>query len=253
MKRLCNPLFYILLYTLPAFGQVNDNFSDGDYTQGTLWLADTGLFSVDSGWLCSQSKVPNHQFYITTASSLAINCTWEFTLGLGFNTSSTNYVDAVLMSDSARLTGNFNGYFIRIGGTADEISLYRKQNGTLTRLIDGADKRTNHAQNLLRIKITRDIDGLFNLWADTTGTGLSYASEGTVSDTTILSSAYLGFVIRQSTKAFHRKHKLDDILVQPIVPDTIPPYISKIKVLSPHQLEVTWNEPVMDVSRLLFT
>ncbi len=243
-------LFILLLgfANLVSISQVADSFSDGDFTANPTWTVNSASdFTVASGQLKSANTTTNSNFYISTTNTLATNCQWEFYTNLQFNTSSANYVDIYLLSDQANLlSASINGYFVRIGGTLDEICLF-KRNGTLgtaVKIIDGLDGTTNVSNNILKIKVTRSSANLFTLERDLTGTGSSYTAEGTITDATFSSTTAFGFFIQQSTASFTQKHIFDDVVVGPIIVDVTPPSISSTTVISNTQLDILFSEPV---------
>ena len=130
-----------LFYALVCDAQVSENFSDGDLTNSPVWTPDqAGNWTVVNGQLRSNSTLANSTFLITTPSAKALNAQWEFWINLQFNTSSANYVDVFLISEQSNLvSASNNGYFVRIGGTPDEISLYKISAGVATLLINGVD------------------------------------------------------------------------------------------------------------------
>jgi len=248
MKKICIILFSLFNASV-CFAQVTDNFTDGDLTNNPEWTPDNAAnWVVVSNQLRSNSAVASSSFYITTPSSRATNAQWEFWVNLQFNTSSANVVDVFLMADQANLTSaTLNGYFVRIGGTPDEISLYKIVNGTPALIINGTDGVTNESNNTVRIKVTRDADNLWTLQRDATG-GASYFTEGTATDNTILTSQFFGIRIQQSTASFFNKHFFDDIYAGEIILDTEPPVVQQVMVLNQYQLQVIFSEPVQTTS-----
>ena len=162
-------LKFILCFLLIApfsFAQVNDNFNDGDFTVNPIWSeGSVADFKDTLGMLRSNNLVASSSFYISTPSSLALDAQWEFFVNLKFATSSTNYVDIYLLADNANLTsGTLNGYFVRVGNTTDEIYLYKMVGGIPTKIIDGADGIvSSSSNNLIKIKVVRDVNNLFTL------------------------------------------------------------------------------------------
>lgn len=229
-----------------CYAQVLDNFSDGDLTNDPVWTPDNAAnWVVLSNQLRSNSATPSSGFYITTPSTRATQTQWEFWINLQFNTSSANYVDVFLTADQANLSSpTLNGYFIRIGGTPDEISLYRMVNGVAGILINGTDGITNLSNNTLRIKVTRDTDNLWTLQRDATG-GNSYVSEGTATDNTFTSSQFFGIRIQQSTASFFNRHFFDDIYVGEIIVDNTPPSILSTLVINPNHIQIVFDEPLL--------
>lgn len=227
--------------------QVTDGFSDGDYAANPVWTVGAPTdFTVTANQLKSANTTSNTSFYISTPNTLTSNCTWEFWINLQFATSGSNYVDAYLISNNPNLLAStINGYFVRIGNTSDDISLYKSTTGTQTILIDGVNTSVaSSSNNLIKIKVTRTSSNLFTLERDLTGTGSSYFTEGTITDATFSSSTTFGFVIKQSTASFFGKHVFDDINIATIVADVIPPTIVSSIVISNTQLDVLFNEPI---------
>ncbi|MFT3979331.1 MAG: lamin tail domain-containing protein [Ferruginibacter sp.] len=243
-----NVLLGILcLVCFTARAQFSDNFSDGDFTANPAWTGDAASFIVNSSFqLQSNNTTANSSFYLSTASTKAINAQWDFYCQLSFNTSSANYVDVYLTASAADLTQtNTTGYFVRIGNTDDEISLYRKDAGVAAvKIIDGANGTTNNSNNLLKIRVIRNASNQFTLLRDLTGTGNSYVSEGVVTDAAYTTSAAFGIWIRQSTSSFFQRHFFDDIQVQDYAPDVTPPAISSVTVTGANTLDLLFNEAI---------
>ncbi|HRJ30634.1 MAG TPA: lamin tail domain-containing protein [Cyclobacteriaceae bacterium] len=245
------PYKYLVVFLFIATGQVcfaqfSDNFSDGDYTQNPVWTPDDpNNWLVDNGRLRSNSSVASSSFWISTPSAKVTEAQWEFFINLQFNTSSANYVDVYLVSANQNLSapGN-NGYFVRIGGTPDEVSLYKIAGGTTSILINGTDGVTNFSNNVLRIKVVRDAAHVWTLSYDNTGTGNNYFEETSATDNTITTGNYFGIRITQSTSSFFNRHFFDDFYVGDIVQDTEPPLILSVNTLTVNALDVFFNERI---------
>lgn len=233
---------FVFFSALVCSGQLVDDFSDGDFTNNPIWTPDLPTnWLVANSQLRSNSAVASSTFSISTPSAQAINAQWEFYVNLQFNTSSANFVDIYLTSSAANMA-NANGYFVRIGGTPDEISLYKSTTGVAAILINGIDGITNTSNNKLKIKITRDFNGLWALQRDVSGTGNTYVTEGTVSDNSFSTSSFFGIRITQSTASFFNKHFFDDFYVGNIILDTAPPVLNSISVISYTELDLLFNE-----------
>ena len=173
-------LFFLTLlsvFSFSSFAQLNDNFTDGDFTTNPTWSGDDSVFTVVSNQLRSNKVMTNSTFYLSTANTTATNCQWEFLVNLKFATSSTNYVDVYLSSDQSNLKSTtINGYFVRIGNTNDDVSLYKKTAGAGLILIDGLNGLiSSSSNNIVKIKVTRDNANVFTLFDDFGSTG-TYAS-----------------------------------------------------------------------------
>lgn len=238
----------MLFPALACVAQVTDDFSDGDLTNNPVWTPDAGAnWTIDNARLRSNSSTTNSSFFITTPSTKALNAQWEFWMNLQFNTSSTNYVDVYLTSDQSNLLSATNsGYFVRIGGTPDEVSLYKMISGTPTLLINGVDGITNSTNNTLRIKVIREGD-LWTLERDALG-GTNYFLEGSVIDNSFNSNNFFGIRIQQSTAGFFNRHFFDTIYAGEIILDTEAPILQQLQVTAINQLTLTFNEKVTAVS-----
>lgn len=227
--------------------QFSDNFTDGNFTSNPAWVGGTTDFIVNpSLQLQSDNMVANATFYLSTASTKATTAQWDFYTKLTFNTSSTNYVDVFLTASASDLNATATtGYFVRLGNTADEISLYRKDAGAgVTRIIDGLDGTLNTSNNTVSVRVIRNAANQWSLQRDLTGTASGYVTEGTVTDATFTTSAFFGISVRQSTASFFQRHFFDDIVVQNFVPDVTPPVITSATAISATQIDVLFNEAV---------
>ena len=242
---------FFVLNTPVATAQFTDDFSDGNYNLNPQWAGSTGDWLVNNAFqLQSSNTVANSSFYLSTASTLATIVQWELSVNLNFNTSSANYVDIFLTASASDLMlTTTSGYFVRIGNTDDEISLYRKaSSGAITKIIDGVNGITDKSNNTLRIKVARDAASQWTLLRDVTGTGNAYFRESSVTDATFTSSAYFGILVKQSTAGFFQRHFFDDIEVKPYIPDITPPVIQAITPVSANALDLLFNEPVEHTS-----
>jgi hypothetical protein len=239
MKRIKAVLFCLLSVTLHA--QINEHFSDGDFTSNPVWTGDSAHWRISGGMLSSNASATASSTYLATRSLINVNAEWEFLINLKFLTSSVNYTDFFLLSDSSNLSGNNDGYFVRIGNTTDEISLYRKDGNASVEIIDGADNRVGSSNNIFKIKISRDKNFRFTLWNDNSGTGSSYFTEGSCVDSTYKASGWLGVLIHYSASNI-QKFFFDDITADTIRPDTMPPSIDTVYALDSASVLVRLNE-----------
>jgi len=242
MKR-----FFILICMMTQFvanAQFTESFSDSNFTQDPVWIGNAGNWVVNTQQkLQSIYTVANSTFYLSTSNIKATDAQWEFSVQMAFNPSGVNYIDVYLTASDSNLSNlNSSGYFIRLGNTDDEISLYRKDTGVSIKIIDGTNGILNNSNNSIKIKIIRNINNEWFLLRDINTTG--FVPEGSVIDSNYLTSEYFGIVVKQSTSSFFQKHFFDDIVVADFVPDTIPPLIDSIIVCGQNKLDVLFNEPV---------
>ena len=224
----------LLLAMLPvaASAQFSENFDDGDIS----WQGMDTAFQVYQGMLRSRYAQPNSLFYLSRPSTLATGAEWTFFVHLDFTTSSQNYADVYLLADTCHLLApQLSGYFVRIGNTTHEVSLYRKPPGAApVKLIDGRDGVSDKP---LRIRVTRTTGGEWRLFTDG-------VQEGITKDTTYMSGRCFGLLSRQPTSGFFNRHYFDDIIVKPLEEDTIPPRILQMEAVSPREVLIRFSEPV---------
>ncbi len=246
----------LILLSISSNAQLTENFNDGDFSNNPSWSGNTADFTVNtSSQLQSNNTTANSNYFLSTPNTLSIIAEWEMYIQINFNPSSANYIDAYLISSNSDLTiaGN-TGYFVRVGNTDDEISLYRKDaGGSITKIIDGTDGILNSSNNVMKIKVTRDINNQWDLSRDLSGTGNSFTSEGFITDATYITSAFFGFFVKQSTASFFQKHFFDDIEIKNYVPDVTPPIILSATAISQTMTDVLYNEPVEIASAQLMS
>jgi hypothetical protein len=246
-KRLIVFVVSMLFAGSGLHAQFTENFSDGDFTANPAWVGGTADFMVNaSQQLQSNNMVANSGYWLSTASTKALTAQWEIWVQLTFNTSSANYVDIYLTASASDLNASTTtGYFVRLGGTDDEISLFRKDaNGSATKLIDGVNATLNTSSNTVKLKVTRNAANQWVLFRDLTGAGNSFTSEGAVTDATFTTSAFFGIIVRQSTASFFQRHFFDDIAVGNYVPDTTPPTLVSSNATTTNTLDLLFSEPL---------
>lgn len=242
---------WMMITGIVTNAQFSENFDDGNFINNPAWSGNTADFMVNSSLqLQSNDTIANSTFFLSTPNLLATAAQWELYIHIAFNPSAANYIDAYVTASDSNLTQTATtGYFVRVGATSDEISLYRKDaDGTNIKIIDGTDGILNKSDNVMKIKVIRDASGQWILLRDITGTGDSYSTEGSANDTTYTTSAYFGLLIKQSTSGFFKKHYFDDIVVSNYVPDNTPPVIQSVRPTSGSAAEVLFNEPVESAS-----
>ncbi|MBN2778282.1 MAG: lamin tail domain-containing protein [Bacteroidales bacterium] len=232
-----------IFLSFASFCQINDDFLDGDFTANPEWTGNTSEFIVNGSneLQLNGNSTEGGTSYLSTVSQSFYDAEWEFLVKFGFNPSSTNYCNVYLSSDQANMTNASMGYFVKIGNTADEVSLYRRDASGSTMIIDGIDKRLDMTNVNVRVKVTRDFDGNWTLMSDTLG-GTSYFTEGSVFDNTYLNSQHFGFeCIYTSTR--WDKFFFDDIIVSgdPYI-DTDAPVLLSHQIIDNQNIILTFNE-----------
>lgn len=249
--------FYLtfLLFVVKAlsFAQFTDDFTDGDFTTAPSWTGQTANFEVDGlNQLHLLAPAVSDTSYLSLPSAAINNATWEFYVSLDFNPSSSNLARIYLVADNPDLKQSLNGYFVMVGNTADEVSLYRQDGLSTTKIIDGTDGTVDMALVTVRVQVTRDAVGNWELLIDNTG-GSTFASEGTVFDNTYQSTGVFG-VHCKYTSTRSDKFYFDDFVVtgSPFV-DIVPPTLSSAIALSSTALDLYFSEDMDPVTAQTIT
>lgn len=207
MKRIIP--FLIVLLSTSAFAQVQDDFSDGDFTENPTWIGTTENFIVSDKQVRLNLNSETSTSYLATKSHSIKNAEWDGWFRINCATSSGNYSCFYLTAMSEKLYKT-KGYFVMIGNTEDEISLYRQDSTSATKIIDGIDKRLG-ATTRQMIKVTHDSLGVWKLYSKYE-TAQNYILEGSVVDTTYRVSNYTGFLCVNSASN-SAKYYFDSIRV----------------------------------------
>jgi hypothetical protein len=203
---------------------------------------DTSLYKIEDGQLklsATGSSSPAQLFF---ASDVVTKAVWQIHLEFDFNPSSSNYAEIFLMSDSASHEQISNGYFVRLGGSEDDIRLYKIEEDQKSILIDGPDNYLDLSGISLDLKATRDSLGNWNLFSK-----LDAAQEfdfvGNSFDNAIRKSSFFSIKCNfTSTRA--DKFRFDDIIIDGIpFPDIFSPEIDSLIVSGPDILSLVFNEP----------
>lgn len=242
----------VILLLYPIFFQaqifVNDSFSDGNLSANPPWLGETQKFEVNlSNQLQLNDLSAISPAYLLTSSNIINQATWEFWLRMEFAPSASNYGIVYLVSDNPNLTQNLNGYFVQIGGvsgTVDDVSLYRQDGSNSTKLIDGVDGTVGLDPVDVKIKVTKDSAGEWELFIDTSAAKNNYVSQGKATDLSHVQSSYFG-VLCTYTSTRSDKFFFDDIALQGVIfQDTVQPRIRSVAVIDSTTLSLTFSEKV---------
>lgn len=248
-------LFLMLLSVKLTFGQVSDDFSDGNFTANPTWVGAQSLFNVNAAKQLQSALSANAQSVaLSTVNVLANNVKWEFFVKMNFDPSATNQARIYLIADEQELNGSLNGYFIQIGesGNTDSYDLYKQTGTTLSKIVDGAAKNRADANSLLaRIRVTRDELGKWEVFTDITG-GTNFVLEGSATDNTFTTTDWFGISCKY-TATRSDGFIFDDFSVSELIPDTTPPALLSAKAIDEFTIEAVFSERLDNSSALLAT
>lgn len=247
-------LFISGLHSISSFSQLQDSFTDGDFTFNPTWSGTNENFVVSNGELQLNDIVPlATQSYLSVASSLSTlaDKEWKFKIKQTFSGSDSNQSRIYLTSDGAILqyTGSgsagVTGYFLKLGEalSGDVIRFYKDDGSSTTLLASGT---TNISTSFdIAVRVLRDDSGNWTITADP-ASGENYLTEATVNDNTYNSSDFFG-VVCNYTSSNSDNFFFDDIYVGDIQLDTTPPVVISTTATSEFNVDVQFSEAIDEV------
>lgn len=239
------------LAAIPLWGQIEDDFSDGDFTQNPSWTGDADKFTIDnypldaSNLMLRSSNEGAATYYLSTPNNLAVDTQWEYFVNPRFALSGANFFDVFLVADNADLTAVQNGYFLRYGRTQRDITFWKKTGGTDQLLIEGPPNQINSSSNNpVHTRVSRSQNGLWILETDQAGEG-NFQTLGILTDADHTTTEAFGFRIVQSgAQGPINNHWFDEVSVSPLPPDVSPPEVVSAQALSSTEVLLVFNEPL---------
>ena len=241
-------LFFVIigLVTPLSAQMLTNDFSNPDLSE---WIGDTAKFTVSEGQLQLNDTNPgsSNTSYISIAAPTSSNLTttWETWVQLDFAPSSSNFSRIYLTASSPDLSGNLNGYYLKIGGISgsdDAIELFRQDGSGSTLLLSGSTGAVGSAPALANINVTRTEAGLWQLQVDYSG-GLDFQFEGEASDDTYPMGNYFGYYCRYSASRANA-FSFDNLLINPLFEDETPPVLLSAEPIDQNTLAVLFDEAI---------
>lgn len=156
--------------------------------------------------------------YLYAISGRLRETVWRFTADFRFNPSSKSFVRYYLSASSYDFIDNAEGYFIQLGSTTDEVSLYRQDGEECHKLITGRKKLLDHSSFSVSVKVTCDADGKWTLYSYLSGADYDWHEEGIALDDTYAVSSYMGFYMEYSP-SYSSKLSVNNVSIKNISDD----------------------------------
>ncbi len=243
MKYLFSLTILLGIYT-NALAQLQDDFSDGDFTQNPAWSGDENHFTIDNLQLRSAGPSATATLALSTANTRINQTEWRFLLDLRFAPSASNQVRIYLTASQNDLKTALNGYYLEIGQTGSDFIRVFRQDGTANSLLFTGN--TAFTANVkVRIKIIRDNLGNWQVSADPNGGEVFTAEGDAFLDNTYTSTQFFGIVCRH-TSSNAANFLFDDFYIGDEIIDNSPPTLQSISVLSANSIRLQWNEPLIN-------
>ena len=253
MKKLICFLFLFCLL-VSAYGQIFDDFSDGELHNNPTWSGDTNNFIVNSARQLQLSASGAGISYISTSSpDFTYPKQWLFNIKMQFSPSDNNYCNFYLSSNKAELTDTtLNGLYLRFGenGNNDAIRLF-EQKGNNHRLLGSGIPAYIASTFDIWVKITVE-DSIWSIYTAPNTTDTVFVEQFKCTFNTI-TAPYIGIkCVYTSSNA--NKFFFDNIYYGPILSDTTPPFVVKYEFANNDRsiLSLFFNENI-DTSTINIT
>lgn len=247
MKRL--PLIIFIFSSIISFAQLNEDFSDGNFTINPAWTGDVSQFRVNASKQLQLSSTGANVSSLSTPNNLSSldNIEWHFWIHQSFSPSASNYGRIYLVSDQSDLKGSLNGYYLQFGEALsnDAVELFRQSDSTAVSVCRGTDGQIAKSFTIA-VHVARDTAGLWTLSVDPSG-GTNYVSEASGIDLTYTTSSFFG-VVCAYTASNATNFYFDNFYVGPVILDNTPPTIFSAIATDSIHLDINFSEAVDPVS-----
>jgi len=233
-------IFSIGIY--PLYGQLIEDFSDGDLENNVFWNGDTANFRVNEEQMLQLNAPEAGTSFIYANTNIGLNQTWEIYAKLDFAPSNSNFSKIYLALNDTDLN-QASGYFLRLGesNAEDAIELYQLTNGDeilMARATNGAIA-IQPAEARIRLSL---LDNIWRLDVDYS-TGTNFNTELTL-DQAIAVEAYQYFGIYcKYTTTRTEDFFYDDIFI----PDEAEPVITDFEISDAQTVLLCMSEEILDV------
>ncbi|PLX05144.1 MAG: hypothetical protein C0595_00620, partial [Marinilabiliales bacterium] len=246
-KKMKQFLTLICLWPFLLLAQFNDDFSDGNISQNPVWQGDTEMFKINDDFILQLNDVMEGEALLFTDNNYAINCEWRFWIKLSFSPSGNNNARVYLLADNENFTESGNAYYLQFGeaGSDDAIELFRQDDGESISVCRGEDGLLASSFEM-GIKVIRDEDGLWQIFADESG-GENYKLQAEGVDDTHKNTSLFGIYCKY-TSSNSSKFYFDNISCGDIYVDTEAPQVLGIKVQNDSILKISFDEVLDEAS-----
>jgi hypothetical protein len=245
MFRILLTLFCFGLFIRTAEAQLQDDFSDGDFTSNPTWVGTTSDFIVNASGQLQLSAAVAGVSYLSTPHGVAnINDTeWRFNIRMNFSPSASNKCEVYLGGASSNISTYPDGLFLLFGegGSADAIRLFYRLGGTNLELMSGTAGAIANSFNIA-VKVTYQANGTWSLFVDPTG-GNAFVLDAITNYSVPSLQPHFGFLCTYTASNISNFF-FDNVYVGPIVIDNDPPQIISATPISANELNVLFNEGV---------
>lgn len=248
MKTVISILFTLCFFSV-SFAQLTDDFSDNDFTSNPGWQGDIDNFIIENGVLrlSDQNAGSSNISYLSVEAATSTDAltTWRFFVQMDFSPSSSNNARIYLSSNNPTLSGDLNGYYLRVGGISgsmDSLEFFRQDGGNSTLLGGGTAGAVGSQPVIAQVEVQRDEAGNWTFSTDYTNQG-NLTEEFSITDDTYKSGQYFGFYCRYSASRSD-DFFFDDVFIDPLFVDRVPPVLIGAEAINATTVVLQYDEPL---------
>lgn len=229
---------------LAPYAQFVDNFSDGNLND---WLGDTGHFIINPAEeLQLNAPGGSTTSWIYTTVNFEDSMTWEMSIRLDFAPSTSNQLKIYLGLNSPDIA-SASGYYLEIGASGDTDALILKylSSGVTQDVASSVPGLVADEPVVLKLRVNKHNNGFWEVFdiSESIPELLFTAQHDLVS---LSSLNTFGFNLKY-TDTRRDKFFFDDIVIQSIVADVIPPVFQNLSVIDNNTVTIFFDE-VLDAT-----
>lgn len=237
---------FFVLSLIPALlsGQIADDFSGGYLSWQYSWEGDTSEFSITPDHMLQLQSDSEGQAFIYLTHAIWDSTQWEIWFWLDFSPSGSNKLRFYLALDTADVSFA-TGYFFELGesGNEDALQFFALNDGQEELLaLTGTGKLSTEPvkARFLANRITgKGWEFCLKFKEDTPWLDCVFVEEYTEAPDTCIFGISCHFTASRNDKFF-----FDDLLIQPLTPDTSGPDCTRLEVVDSATLLLTFDEIV---------
>ncbi|MFK8008178.1 MAG: lamin tail domain-containing protein [Saprospiraceae bacterium] len=235
-------LIFLAIFPISLFGQLSEDFSDGDFSNNPTWQGDLNKFIVNSDGELQLNTSGSDTSILYTAVEIPDSTVWEMDFKMDFAPSNNNRLRIYLQSSTTNYP-DVDGYFLEIGetGATDRLTLFRSDAGTKTEIATATEGALGNDPAIAKIKITRSKTGDWAIFANY-GNGNVLNLEATTFDDTYLGGNLFFAFWCKNTSTNNQAFFFDNITITSLQPDVTPPSVLQVTPISLTELEVSFDE-----------
>lgn len=235
----------LLTFTTTTFAQIDDQFTDGDFTANPSWNGTIATYIVNSGKQLQLNNSVASTSYLSTPHGLSTldNQEWHFWYSQTFSSSTSNYGRVYLTSNSADLTSNPDGFYLQFGEavSTDAVRLFKSVGGISTQICASPDGQIANSF-AVGIRVVRDAGGNWDLYVDIAG-GTNYGTPYSGTDATNLLGTHSG-LLSVYTASNATKFYMDNFYAGDEIVDSTPPVLLSATAIDATHVDVQFDESV---------